>query len=89
MIDAKFEQIRILQREKLKKYLEEHPDSFVSRDIPKTTIQKVGYSLGSKVFRAVSEGRMTTFDLVQFLDIKIKHLNTIRGLIEKKYSAIA
>ena len=89
IIDAKYEQLKIIQREKLRKYLEEHPDSFISKDIPKATIQKVGYSLGANAFRAVTDGRMTTFDLAQFLDVKVKHLDTIKGLIEKKYPSIA
>lgn len=88
VLEAKFEQIKILEREKLKAKLEENPNFFIPKNVPKETIQKVGYSLGSKAFQAVSEGRMTTFDLVQFLDIKIRHLKSIQGLIEKKYSSI-
>jgi len=87
--EVKYQQLKIAEQEKLKARLEKNPDAFIARNIPRETMQKIGYSLSSKAFRAVSEGRMTTFDLVQFLDIKTKHLNNIQGLIEKKYSSIS
>lgn len=81
----KYAQIKLQQKIKF----EENPNSFVPRNIPRETIQKIGFSLGSKAFQAVSEGRMTTFDLVQFLDIKTQHLGGIQVLIEKKYGSLA
>lgn len=81
----KYNQIKIIQRAKF----QASPDSFVPRNIPRETMQKIGFSLGSKAFQAVSDGRMTTFDLVQFLDIKTRHLAGIQGLIEQKYNSLA
>ena len=84
-LQERYLQMKIVQRAKF----QEKPGSFVPRDIPRETIRKIGFSLGSKAFQAVSDGRMTTFDLVQFLDIKTSHLPGIQGLIKQKYSSLA
>lgn len=84
-LKAKYQQIKLAQKAKLK----EKPGSFVPRNVPRETIQKIGYSLGSKAFQAVSEGRMTTFDLIQFLDIKIQHIDGIQTLMRDDYKSLA
>ena len=83
-LKIRYEQIKAIKLAKLKA----DPDSFVPRNVPKETIQKVGLTLGAKAFQAVSDGRMTTFDLVQFLDVKTQHVNGVQALLEKKYLSL-
>lgn len=84
-IDFKFKQIKIAQRAKMKA----NPNSHPVRNVPRETLQKLGLSLSSNAFQAVSEGKMTTFDLVRFLDIKTKHISGVQNLLEKKYLSLS
>ncbi len=84
-LKSRYDQKKSLDRAKMKA----NPNSFPARNVPRETLQKVGLSLSSKAFQAVSDGRMTTFELVRFLDIKTKHVSGVQGLLDKKYLALS
>jgi Zn-dependent peptidase ImmA (M78 family) len=83
-LKKEYEQFKLQEKTKMKA----NPNSFPVRNVPKETLQKVGFLLSSKAFRAVSDGQMTTFELIRFLDVKSKHVSRIQDLIEKKYVAL-
>jgi Zn-dependent peptidase ImmA (M78 family) len=80
----KYEQFKLQEKMRLRAT----DSNKFSRNVPKETLQKVGFSLGSKAFHAVSDGRMTTFELIRFFDVKAKHVSKMQGILEKKYVGI-
>ena len=49
-------------------------------------VYQTGFSLGKKAFDALSEGKVSTYDLVNFFDVKTAKLVKIKENIDKHYS---
>lgn len=76
-----YEQRKTQEKEKREK--ENRP--FMRNYYRDVVTKRTGYALGNTAFSAVSEGKITTYELVSFLDVKLSSLNKVQGYIEAHY----